>query len=120
MRYAVDDKTARETRGGRTDIDADVVNFLITDFTQPGTDPTNPNTWAFNQFCNGTYGADCSTVGLTDLAGIGDRVDRARPLARIHARTEDDARTAAEAVHRAYRLSSNPVSAPALVQERIG
>ena len=68
VRYAVDDKTARETRGGRTDIDADDVNFLITDFTQPGTDPTNPDTWTFNQFCNGTYGADCATIGLTDLA----------------------------------------------------
>jgi thymidine phosphorylase len=59
-------------------------------------------------------------VGLTDLAGIGERVDSSRPLARIHARTEDEARAAAEALHRAYRLSGNPVTAPDLVQERIG
>ncbi len=59
-------------------------------------------------------------VGLTDLAGIGERVDRDRPLARIHARTEDSARTAAEALHRAYRLSAAPVSPPDLVQERVG
>ena len=31
VRYANDDKDASETRGGRTDIDADEVNFLITD-----------------------------------------------------------------------------------------
>jgi len=59
-------------------------------------------------------------VGLADLAGIGERVDRDRPLARIHARTEDSARAAAEALHRAYRLSAAPVSPPDLVQERIG
>ncbi|TBX21724.1 thymidine phosphorylase [Nioella sediminis] len=58
-------------------------------------------------------------VGLTDLAGIGERVDQSRPLARIHARSEDDARAAAEALHRAYRLSDSPETAPALVQERI-
>jgi thymidine phosphorylase len=58
-------------------------------------------------------------VGLTELAGIGERVDQSRPLARIHARSEDDARAAAEALHRAYRLSDSPETAPALVQERI-
>lgn len=59
-------------------------------------------------------------VGLSGLAGIGERIDRARPLARIHARSETDARTAAQALLRAYRLSPEPVTPPELVQERIG
>ena len=54
-----------------------------------------------------------------DLAGIGERVDTSRPLARIHARSEEDARAAADALHRAYRLADGPVTPPALVQERI-
>jgi thymidine phosphorylase len=58
-------------------------------------------------------------VGLTDLAGIGERVDSARPLARIHARSEEDARAAAKALDRAYRLTDGPVTPPELVQERI-
>lgn len=59
-------------------------------------------------------------VGLSDLAALGDRVDDQRPLARIHARTEDEARRAAEALHAAYRLSDAPVAVPDLIHERIG
>jgi iron complex outermembrane receptor protein len=68
LRYAKDDKDATEQRGGRTDIDADDVNALITDFTDPNVNPLDRDTWAFNQFCNGFYMADCATLGLTDLA----------------------------------------------------
>ncbi|WP_071674076.1 thymidine phosphorylase [Nioella nitratireducens] len=58
-------------------------------------------------------------VGLSDIAGIGDRVEADRPLARIHARSEEDAHRAAEGVVAAYRLSDARVPPPALVQERI-
>jgi thymidine phosphorylase len=59
-------------------------------------------------------------VGLSDLAALGDRVDGDRPLARIHARSEEDARRAAEALQAAYRLSDTPVAVPDLIHERIG
>jgi len=58
-------------------------------------------------------------VGLSAIAGIGDRVDPQVPLARIHARDEDSARAAAEVLHDAYRVSDTPVVVPALIQERI-
>ncbi len=58
-------------------------------------------------------------VGLSDLAGIGDRIEDDRPLARIHARSEDEARTAAASVVAAYRLSDRRVPPQPLVQERI-
>ncbi len=67
VRYAEDDKDATENRGGRTDIDADEVNCLLTigatNCAELGIAPV-----AFDAFCTGTYGAPCATVGLTDLA----------------------------------------------------
>jgi len=59
-------------------------------------------------------------VGLSDIAGIGDPVDSHRPLARIHAASEEAARAAASALHAAYMLGSTTVTPPALIQERIG
>ena len=59
-------------------------------------------------------------VGLADLAGIGDRVDSQRPIARIHARSEEDARRAAATLNAAYRLTDGPVDVPDLIHERIG
>lgn len=59
-------------------------------------------------------------VGLTAIAAIGDRVDPDRPLARIHARDEDSARAAAEAIHDAYRVADKAVPVPDLIRERIG
>ncbi len=58
-------------------------------------------------------------VGLSAIAGIGDRVDPEVPLARIHARDEDSARAAAEVLHDATRVSEAPVAPPDLIQERI-
>ena len=58
-------------------------------------------------------------VGLSDIAGIGDAVDTQRPLARIHAASEEAAREAAEALHRAYTLGASGGSGPDLIQERI-
>lgn len=43
-------------------------------------------------------------VGLTSLAGIGNRVDADAPIAIVHAANEADAERAAIAVRRAYRI----------------
>ena len=59
-------------------------------------------------------------VGLSDIAGIGDPVDSHRPLARIHAASEEAAKAAASALHAAYTLGSAAVVAPPLIHERIG
>jgi thymidine phosphorylase len=59
-------------------------------------------------------------VGLTDLAGLGDRVDGERPLATVHARTEEAAAAAAASLRRAYRVGDAPAARGPLVLERIG
>ncbi|TYC49203.1 thymidine phosphorylase [Rhodobacterales bacterium] len=46
------------------------------------------------------------SVGLTDLAGIGNSVDSDAPLAIVHARTEEDAEAAANAVRKAYTIGA--------------
>ncbi len=43
-------------------------------------------------------------VGLTNLAGIGNRVDADAPIAIVHAASEADAERAAMAVRQAYRI----------------
>jgi thymidine phosphorylase len=48
------------------------------------------------------------SVGLTELAGIGEEVDANRPLCLVHARDEDSAAAAAETVRAAYRLGDAP------------
>jgi len=57
-------------------------------------------------------------VGLTGLAQLGDEVGPDRPLARIHARSRDEAERAAAAVRRACRIGTGPVRAPELIAER--
>ncbi len=44
------------------------------------------------------------SVGLTSLAGIGNRVDADQPIAIVHARSEEEAERAAIALRRAYRI----------------
>ncbi|MBN9668841.1 thymidine phosphorylase [Roseibium aggregatum] len=44
------------------------------------------------------------SVGLTSLAGVGNRVDADAPLAIVHAKTEEDAETAANILRKAYTL----------------
>ena len=59
------------------------------------------------------------TVGLSELAGIGDTVDDTRPLARLHVASEEAGRAVAAQLRRAFTLSGRAVAAPALIQERI-
>jgi thymidine phosphorylase len=58
------------------------------------------------------------SVGLTELAGLGDEVG-SKPLCMVHARDEDSATAAAETVRAAYRLGQPPAQRR-LIYERIG
>jgi thymidine phosphorylase len=59
-------------------------------------------------------------VGLTGLAGIGERVDRERPLALVHARSPEDAAAAAAALRGAYRLGEGGPASRPLILDRLG
>lgn len=59
------------------------------------------------------------SVGLSDLAGIGEDVSRDLPLALVHAATEADADAAVAAVQAAYRIADAAPDDPPLVLERI-
>ncbi len=57
-------------------------------------------------------------VGLTEVAALGERVEPGgRPLALLHARDEDSAARATEAVRRAYELGDPPGEIPGPVIE---
>ena len=58
-------------------------------------------------------------VGLTALAGTGDVVDAARPLALVHARTQAAADQAAAMVRAAYRVGAKAPAETAPVLERL-
>ena len=59
-------------------------------------------------------------VGLTDIARIGDRVDPTRPLARIHAASEEAARRGrGTRLRGAFTLVNDAPDAPPLIHERI-
>ena len=61
------------------------------------------------------------SVGLSDLAGIGEETGAGVPLAMVHAVTEDAARAAVRAVQAAYGIVPRGCRhEPALVQKRIG
>jgi pyrimidine-nucleoside phosphorylase len=59
-------------------------------------------------------------VGIVMRARIGERVEPGAPLADVHARSEADARVAAEALRGAFELSAEPVAAPDDRYEVIG
>jgi len=56
-------------------------------------------------------------VGLSDVAGIGARVGRDRPLAMVHARSAEQARQAADALRAATSLTDRAVSPPPIIHE---
>ena len=63
-------------------------------------------------------GIDAS-VGLGDICALGDAVDGSRPLAMVHARTEDDAATAAAALNAAITLGESAPDVVPVVYERL-
>ncbi len=58
-------------------------------------------------------------VGLSEVAGIGARVGRERPLAMVHARSPEQARQAAQALRAATTLADRAVSPPPVVHETL-
>ncbi|MDP4032769.1 MAG: thymidine phosphorylase [Pseudorhodobacter sp.] len=59
------------------------------------------------------------SVGLSDLAGIGEEISRDLPLAMVHAATEADAATAVRAVQAAYGFAEAAPTDPPLIHKRI-
>lgn len=59
-------------------------------------------------------------VGLSDIARLGERVDPSRPLARIHAASDEAARAVAAQLRRAFLLSDTAPDLPPLIHDRIG
>jgi len=59
------------------------------------------------------------SVGLSDLAGIGEEIGEDQPLAMVHAATEDQAIAAVRAVQAAYGLAPDAPPEPALILRRI-
>ena len=60
------------------------------------------------------------SVGLSELAGIGEETGEGVPLAMVHAVTEEAAQAAVKAVQAAYVIGEAPPVEPMLVQKRIG
>jgi thymidine phosphorylase len=60
------------------------------------------------------------SVGLSDLAGIGEEAGAGVPLAMVHAVTEEAAKAAVRAVQTAYVIAATAPTEPPLVQKRIG
>ena len=50
-------------------------------------------------------------MGLADVRGIGDAVDRERPIAVVHARSVAEAEAAAATLRRAVTVSDEPAAA---------
>ena len=59
------------------------------------------------------------SVGLNDIAALGDYVDEAVPLGLVHAASEEDAERAAEAFRAAVVISDEDPSLPPTVYQRI-
>ncbi|MDP3958997.1 MAG: thymidine phosphorylase, partial [Pseudorhodobacter sp.] len=59
------------------------------------------------------------SVGLSDMAGIGEEVSRDVPLAMVHAATEAEAMAAVRVVQAAYGLGAAAPADPALIHQRI-
>lgn len=59
------------------------------------------------------------SVGLSDLAGLGDEIGRGDPLAMVHAANADQAAAAVATVQAAYRLAEQAGTEPPLVLKRI-
>ncbi|NOZ67420.1 MAG: thymidine phosphorylase, partial [Alphaproteobacteria bacterium] len=56
-------------------------------------------------------------VGYAQVARLGEYVDSDKPLAMIHARTEEDAEQAITDIQSCYTLSDNPQDAPPLIRK---
>ena len=58
-------------------------------------------------------------VGLTDLAGIGDKIEAGQPLAMVHARTQEAAEQAVREVQAAYQIAAGAPAANPVIYRTI-
>jgi thymidine phosphorylase len=58
-------------------------------------------------------------VGLSEVAGIGERVGPGRPLALVHARNRAAAETAAERLRQAVVIEADAPKPSPLIHERV-
>ncbi len=58
-------------------------------------------------------------VGLTELAGLGDKIEAGQPLALVHARTEAAAQQAIAEIQAAYQISDSAPAAKPVVYRSI-
>ncbi|TLP46012.1 thymidine phosphorylase [Cohaesibacter sp. CAU 1516] len=56
------------------------------------------------------------SVGLDNLAGLGDKIDAHRPIARVYANSQDQIDAAAARIKGAYRLGDAPVESGTVYQ----
>jgi thymidine phosphorylase len=59
------------------------------------------------------------SVGLSDLAGVGEEIGAGVPLGMVHAATEGAAESAVRAVQAAYRIAAEAPQEPPLILKRI-
>jgi thymidine phosphorylase len=59
------------------------------------------------------------SVGLSDLAGLGEEIGAGVPLGMVHGATADQAAAAVRAVQAAYTVGPGPFDEPPLILERI-
>ena len=59
------------------------------------------------------------SVGLSDIAGIGEEVSEDLPLPMVHAASEADADAAVAAIQAAYAVADQEPAEPLLIHERI-
>jgi len=59
------------------------------------------------------------SVGLSDVAAIGDYVDERAPLAMVHARTPEDADQIIADIKDCYSLSDQPQKSPSVIRKRM-
>jgi thymidine phosphorylase len=60
------------------------------------------------------------SVGLSDMAGVGEEAGAGVPLAMVHAASDDAARIAVKAVQAAYHIAPNATEEADLILRRIG
>ncbi len=58
-------------------------------------------------------------VGLTEVRGVGERVDSSTPLAVVHARSQADAHQAADALRAAVRVVDQPMTPGSVIARRV-
>ncbi|SNZ20697.1 thymidine phosphorylase [Cohaesibacter gelatinilyticus] len=60
------------------------------------------------------------SVGLDNLAGIGDKIEQDQPIARVYAHTDDQVKRAMEMVQQAYQIGESKIDSRAVYETITG